>query len=257
MKNRGTALILLAGVAASSGALADTVPELYMQRCAVCHLPGIAGSPKVGDHAEWTRRTRPGMNAVYRNALDGIPNTAMSAKGGANELKDDQIKAIVDYMISAANVSPDTLRAAARYDALNISNRVFIRLDANFDGFLSRDEVAGDAVLLRDYARFDTNRDGKLSVSEYENAETTLERERMAVRVDDQALVAAVRAAIAKVRGVDIVNTKVEAANGVVAMIGIVEEAVTATRAYDAVKRIPGIQKIDNRLVSGHQIGWD
>ena len=112
-------------------------------------------------------------------------------------------------------------------------------------------------MLARDYARFDTNRDGRLSVSEYENAETTLERERMAVRVDDQALVAAVRAAIGKVKGVDIDNTKVEATNGVVAMIGIVEDAATATRAYDAVKRIPGIQKIDNRLVSGHQIGWD
>ena len=79
----------------------------------------------------------------------------------------------------------------------------------------------------------------------------------MVVRVDDQALIAAVRATIAKVKGVDIENTKVEAVNGVVAMIGIVEEPVTANHAYDAVKRIPGVQKITNRLVSGHQMGWD
>ena len=44
------------------------------------------------------------MNAVYRNALEGVPNTAMSAKGGATELKADQVKALVDYMISAANL---------------------------------------------------------------------------------------------------------------------------------------------------------
>src|SRR5262245_22037191 len=235
----------------------DTVPELYMQRCALCHLPGIAGSPKVGDRDEWARRVRGGMSMVYRNAIDGIPNTAMSAKGGAAELKDEDVKAIVDYMIAAAKLSPHTLKAAARYEALNISNRDFIRLDSNFDGALSREEIAGDAALLQNFARFDMNRDGRLSVLEYENAEATLERERMAVRVDDASLVAAVRAAIAKVNGVDIDNTKVEAANGVVAMIGIVEEPLTATLAYDAVKRIPGIQKINNRLVSGHQMGWD
>ena len=40
-------------------------------------------------------------------------------------------------------------------------------------------------------------------------------------------------------------------------MVGIVDEAEIARLAYDAVKRIPGIQKIDNRLMSGHQMGWD
>lgn len=250
-------LLLLAGVAAFPAAGADTIPEHYMQRCAVCHLPGIAGAPKVGDTADWTRRTLPGINAVYRNALEGVPNTAMMAKGGHDDLKDDLIRAIVDYMISAARLSPETLKAAARYDALKISNRDFIRLDTDFDGFLSGNEIAGDAALARAFARFDADRDGRLSVAEDENAEATLERERMAVRVDDGALIAAVRAALAGVKGLDLVHTKLQVANGVVAIIGVVEDAATAIRAQDAIKRIPGIQKIDNRLVSGHQIGWD
>ena len=235
----------------------QTPPEQYVKHCAVCHLPGIAGAPKVGDEAEWARRARAGLNMVYRNALQGMPNTAMMARGGQPDLRESELKAIVDYMISAARLSPDTLKEAARYDALAISNRDFIRLDANLDGYLSRDEVAADAVLARNHARFDTDRDGRLSVAEYENAETMLERERMAVRADDKDLVAAVRAAIAKVKGIDSANTKVESAGGVVAMVGIVDEAETARRAYDAVKRIPGVQKIDNRLVSGHQMGWD
>jgi cytochrome c5 len=91
------------------------MPRLYMDYCAVCHLPGIHGAPKVGDRTEWTRRVRLGLNAT----------------------------------------------------------------------------------------------------------------------------------------------TRVESRNGVVAMIGIVEDAEVARLAYDAVKRIPGIQKIDNRLMSGHQMGWD
>jgi osmotically-inducible protein OsmY len=228
-----------------------------MQRCGVCHVPGIAGAPRVGDREEWARRVRPGLNAVYRNALGGMPFSAMAAKGGHRDLREDEVKAIVDYMIDAAKLSPETLAAAARYDAPGITNRDFVRLDANLDGFLSREEVAGDAALVRAYARFDSDRDGRLSASEYESADATLEQERMAVRADDRALVAAVREAIAGVKGMDSRRIKVEAANGIVALIGFVEDAATALRAYDAIKRIPGIQKIDNRLVSGHQLSFD
>lgn len=233
------------------------MPQLYMDYCAVCHLPGIHGAPKVGDRAEWTRRVRPGSNSVYRNALEGMPNTAMMAKGGQDFIREDELRAIVDYMIAAASLTPETIKEAARYDALRITNRDFVRHDTNFDGYLSREELAKDAVLTRNYGRFDSDGDGKLSVSEYETAEITLERERMAVRTDDSKLIVAVRAAIARVKGVDSANTKVEARDGVVTMVGIVDDAEIARLAYDAVKRIPGIQKIDNRLMSGHQMGWD
>jgi osmotically-inducible protein OsmY len=43
----------------------------------------------------------------------------------------------------------------------------------------------------------------------------------------------------------------------VVVIVGLVDHADIARRAGDAVKQIPGVRKIDNRLVSGHQIGWD
>ena len=250
-------LLLLVILGTPLSARAQTIPQLYMDYCAICHLPGIAGAPRVGDRTEWTRRVRAGLNSVYRNALEGMPNTAMMAKGGHAFIRDDELRAIVDYMIAAASLPPDALKEAARYDAFRITNRDFVRLDANFDGYLSRDEVAADAALARNYARFDTDRDGRLGVVEYENAEITLERERMAVRTDDSTLIVAVRAAIARVKGIDSANTRVDARDGVVTMVGIVDEAEIARLAYDALKRIPGIQKIDNRLMSGHQMGWD
>lgn len=67
----------------------------------------------------------------------------------------------------------------------------------------------------------------------------------------------AVRAALAKVDGVDIDSTKVEAEQGAVSIVGIVSTAEIARQAYAAVKRIAGIKKIDVRLVSGEQMGWD
>ena len=48
--------LLMLGLLTHPAAGAETIPEIYMQRCAVCHLPGIAGAPKVGEQAEWTRR---------------------------------------------------------------------------------------------------------------------------------------------------------------------------------------------------------
>ncbi|MES2563082.1 MAG: hypothetical protein V4637_10185, partial [Pseudomonadota bacterium] len=83
-------------------------------------------------------------------------------------------------------------------------DRDFIRLDADYDGFLSRQELAVDPALLAGLNRFDENRDGRLSPVEYRKAEETLERERAAADVDDATLVRAMRAALAQVQGVDL-----------------------------------------------------
>jgi cytochrome c5 len=244
------------GCALALPATAATPEEQYLDRCAVCHLPGANGAPKVGDKTDWTRRLRSGMSMVYRNALEGVPNTAMMARGGT-DLPEAELKAVVDYMIKTTALPAGALREAARYDKLGITDRDFIRRDANFDGVLSREELKDDPVLLKSLARFDRNKDGRLDEAEYREAEATLERERVAVEVDDAALTTAVREALAKIRGLDLQYAKVEVRGGTVSMVGIVEHADVAIRANDAVKRIAGVRKIDNRLVSGHQIGWD
>jgi cytochrome c5 len=240
----------------STPAAAATAAENYMTYCALCHLPGIHGAPKVGDQADWTQRVRAGLSMVYRNAIEGMPNTAMLPLGSA-PLAAAEVKAIVDHMLAATALPAAALQEAARYDKLGITDRDFIRHDANYDGFLTREELAGDPVLLQGLTRFDSNADGRLSEAEYVGAETTLARERAAAQVDDSTLEIAVRKALAGVRGVDFQYAKVEVRSGVVAIIGIVEHASVAIRAQDAVKRIAGVKKIDNRLVSGDQIGWD
>ena len=236
---------------------AATPEENYTRLCAVCHQPGANGAPKVGDEAEWTQRLRRGKSMVYRDALEGVPFTAMTAKAGHKELSDADVKAIVDYMIRATALPPAALEAAARYDRLGVTDRDFLRHDANFDGFLSQDELANDPVLLHDLARFDRDRDGRLDQGEYLAAETALARERAAVDVDDPALASAVREALSKVKGLSLEHTRIEIKAGVVAIIGIVDTPEIAFRAHDAVKRIAGVKRIDNRLISAHQLAFD
>jgi cytochrome c5 len=242
---------------AAATAVAATPAEQYSALCTMCHLPGAHGAPQVGNRDDWVERIRPGLNTVYRNAIEGMPNTAMMAKGGHTELSDAEVRAIVDYMIAASELPADQLQNAKRYDRLGLRDRDFIRRDTSRDGFLSRSELAADPVLLAAFQRFDSNRDGRLSEAEYRKAESELEQARIAADVDDAALNAAVRKALAAVRGIDFDYVKFEVNGGALVMKGIVGHADVAIQAQDAVRRIAGIKSISNRLVSGDQMSWD
>ncbi|MEY4600241.1 MAG: hypothetical protein RLZZ445_3038 [Pseudomonadota bacterium] len=236
---------------------AATPAEQYEKFCTICHLPGSHGAPKVGDHDAWTQRLRSGLNSIYRNAIEGIPNTTMLAKGGQAGLPDSEFRAIVDFMIAATALPPSVISDARRYDRLGLTDRDFIRRDVSRDGYLSRQEVGTDPVLLKGFSRFDINRDGRLSETEYRNAETALERERIAVNADDASLNTAVGKALAAIKGLKTEDVKIEISAGALVLSGVVAHPGLAIEAHDAVKRVAGLKSIQNRLITGDQMGWD
>ena len=85
---------------ASGSIFADGKSD-YESKCAACHGFGVAGAPKFGDPAAWTDRIGKGMDALYENAIKGYTGEAgvMPPKGGFAALTDDEVKAIVDYMV--------------------------------------------------------------------------------------------------------------------------------------------------------------
>lgn len=248
------ALMLAMGTSTVTAATPD---GQYEQLCTLCHLPGTHGAPKVGDREAWTQRLRSGFNPVYRNAIEGVANSAMLARGGQASLTDGELRAIVDYMIAATALPASVISEARRYDRLGLSDRDFMRRDVSRDGYLSRQEVGNDPILLRNFSRFDINRDGRLSESEYRKAENVLETERIAVDVDDATLGIAVAKALTAVKGLNAGEITIEISNGALVMNGVVGHASLAIAAQDAVKRIAGLKSIRNRLVSGDQMGWD
>ena len=56
------------------------------------------GAPKVGDAAAWKPRVAQGMATVYSNATKGFK--MMPSRGGNPGLKDDEMKAAIDFMVS-------------------------------------------------------------------------------------------------------------------------------------------------------------
>jgi cytochrome c5 len=91
----------------SAGTFARDGAQVYEQSCAVCHSSGIAGSPKLGDQAQWNTRLAKGIQVLYVNALNGINSSAgvMPAKGGNASLSDTEVKAAVDYIVAKAKTN--------------------------------------------------------------------------------------------------------------------------------------------------------
>lgn len=72
---------------------------VYDKTCVACHATGVANAPKLGDKAAWGPRVATGKDALVKSVLAG--KGAMPPKGGAADLKDDDVQAAVDFMLSA------------------------------------------------------------------------------------------------------------------------------------------------------------
>ena len=89
-----------APAAAAPAGSAGKGKGVYDTSCAACHSAGVAGAPKTGDKAAWSARLKAGTSALVATAIKG--KGAMPPKGGNMSLSDDDIKAAVEFMVSAA-----------------------------------------------------------------------------------------------------------------------------------------------------------
>ena len=79
-------------------------PPVYVNSCLTCHGDGLGGAPITGDTEDWSRRVAKGLSTVHKNAIDGFEGTTgiMPAKGGRMDLSDEEIIALVNYMVAAS-----------------------------------------------------------------------------------------------------------------------------------------------------------
>jgi cytochrome c5 len=93
----------VANTEASTQALdsSTSVADNYNKSCATCHAAGVAGAPKLGSGEDWSARIAKGKDVLYQSAIDGLP-PAMPAKGMCFACSDDDLRALVDYMIESS-----------------------------------------------------------------------------------------------------------------------------------------------------------
>jgi cytochrome c5 len=73
--------------------------QVFQAQCSVCHTPGAAGAPKVGDEAAWAARIKTGFDALLNSSLKGKGN--MGAQGGG-DFSDFEIARAVAFMANKA-----------------------------------------------------------------------------------------------------------------------------------------------------------
>ncbi|MFT4711828.1 MAG: cytochrome c5 [Candidatus Azotimanducaceae bacterium] len=93
----GSAVMNTNAVASSGGA--DSPADIYGKSCSTCHAIGLAGAPKLGDVASWAPRVAKGMDTLYESVFNGLP-PGMPVKGLCFTCSDDELKAVVDYMVA-------------------------------------------------------------------------------------------------------------------------------------------------------------
>lgn len=76
-----------------------TGEQVFKKHCFACHMTGAANAPKVGDAQAWAPRIEKGMDALVMSALEGVPNTAMPAKGTCNSCSEDELKSAIEFMV--------------------------------------------------------------------------------------------------------------------------------------------------------------
>lgn len=76
--------------------------KTFKGTCSMCHATGAAGAPIKGNKADWAPRIAQGKDVLYQHALNGFTGKKgmMPARGGMASLKDEDVKAAVDYMVS-------------------------------------------------------------------------------------------------------------------------------------------------------------
>ena len=75
---------------------------IYHDTCSACHNLGVAGAPKVGDKNAWKDRIAKGNKVLYLHAIYGFEGDSgiMPPKGGFDYLSDNEVKTVVEYMVS-------------------------------------------------------------------------------------------------------------------------------------------------------------
>jgi cytochrome c5 len=94
-----SAAALCAAAFVATPALAADGAAVYNANCAMCHVPGLANAPKMGDKAAWAPRVALGRDALLASAIKG--KGAMPPKAGNPKLTDAELGAALDHMLAA------------------------------------------------------------------------------------------------------------------------------------------------------------
>ena len=124
-------------------------------------------------------------------------------------------------------------------------NNAFDALDRNRDGFLGKEEIAGDRELAKRFAKFDADKDGRWNVNEYVRAN----QDNDGRVLSDSAITTKVKALLLAERGVPSTSISVETYESRVLLSGFVDTAAIKEKAGKVAAGVSGVKTVQNNLV--------
>jgi len=93
---------------AAAGGAARSGEEIVKTFCGACHVPGVAGAPKIGDKASWAPHIKEGLGHLLASAIKGVTvkgALVMPPRGGAADLSDYEVARAIVYMANQSGGS--------------------------------------------------------------------------------------------------------------------------------------------------------
>ena len=77
-------------------ALSDNQLRLWVNSCALCHVTGVGGAPRVGSIDEWQPRLDQGKGELLRHTLEGFNN--MPPLGYCMACEEEDFSKLINFM---------------------------------------------------------------------------------------------------------------------------------------------------------------
>jgi copper chaperone CopZ len=172
----------------------------------------------------------------------------------------DAMRAIVwTTGVAFGVIAPGAFAQSAAAGGAMQTNPVFLRLDSNHDGFVSRGEAAQNASVRAAFDQADMNKDGRLDEDELMKALSIKQRESLAMIANegrsaakqyaaDSEITAKVKAALFQVEGLQSLEVSVQTNKGRVQLAGFVDSTEQIAQSGTIAANESGVNAVLNDL---------
>ena len=86
----------VASVEPDKALISSDISETWSRSCALCHVTGVAGAPKIGVAEDWQPRLAKGSDVLLKHTIEGFNN--MPPLGYCMSCEESDFVALIDFM---------------------------------------------------------------------------------------------------------------------------------------------------------------
>ncbi len=81
-------------------AMTEDVMRKWASSCALCHVQGVGGAPRIGHHEEWLPRLAQGRRVMLKHTIEGFNN--MPPLGYCMSCEESDFTSLIEFMVGTS-----------------------------------------------------------------------------------------------------------------------------------------------------------